>query len=648
VPGIGYSLNDILGNEISNICKMSSRSKISSFGIADGISGTLIDESRRIFWTAKDMDNVLFDGKNISNKDEAHWNGAVCRNLHDCEICCVLLPASKGWFSDHRIYPMVSISHTLYEKLRKFRPYKTHAHIAKDVTCGAPSRLLDVFTGEIICDTDGKAYFTVSHVWSSNNFGAPFSKNNKGYPWLKRMAKLLKLTYAWIDTYCIDQTDIKDKQREIGKMRDYYRNANSCAVLLDFTDTKDIDTFVANMRLLGVKALDNPYRRLGHIWALASIFYSNLLTDLWFKRIWTIQEIILSRSVVVDSSCGLVNLVELLKYYHIIVEIFGKMAMCGGDMDQTRTLSQYLYMITIDSVDSIIGDRLILTGHNLGSVLELCMGREATNQHDYVYGILGLLPNVSITVDYSLGLEDVTVSLFRESTRNGDLSWISWIGPFSLKNYSYIPIIGLSISVDKWESDLLNKISATFDEDMVILSEKMRVKIVGTARWEGAYPGVADNCNVLSALCSEEKLCESCLVLRFCNNGCCMQNEIWSTFLEASVNHNFCDKCVIYVDDGREYDECQPHIVKLFAKQPDFVVVLMKTQDNKYLVGRIDISVFPHKHVKVLMFGSPKTGYRGWIMDKGNRIGVVTSHEKSFVPYTKLDFRNFMRCVLCI
>jgi hypothetical protein len=576
--------------------RMSYRSKVSKFGIEDNVSEKFVDEARRIFWTTKE--NVLFGDKNISYKDHKHWDMS-CKDRKTCNTCMVLLPARVGWFSDERIHPMTSTSHMLYQVLGEFNPYKICASRIR-TTYKTPLKLLDVVTREIIRDTNDKEYFTVSHVWTSGNFGsAPFSEKNKGYPWLRRMSKLLKVRYAWVDTCCIDQNNTAEKQHEISNMRDYYANAHSCAVLFDSTDFKDIDTFIANMRLLAIKALDNPYRRLGHVWALASIFYSNLLTDVWFTRIWTIQEIMLSRNVVVDSSCGLVNLLELLRHYHMLVESLGRMAMCSDDMDQVRTLSYYLYNV----VDT----------YNMRNILELCMGREVTNSHDYVYGVLGLLPNISIKVDYAAPLEDVIVSLFRETTDGGDLSWISWVGSSCLENYSFVPVIGSSIFIDIWDT---SEIYMKFDS--MAIKSGTSVEVIGTARWNGVFMGITNICAVLHMLGSEERLCESCLVMKFCNNGCCKPHAVRSTMIKGNVLDNFCTNCDV---DEQQDDKCQQHMEELFAKQHNCSVLLMKTEDNKYLIGRINGGMMLERsQVEVFMFGN-----RGWIMDRGDRIGIVSS-----------------------
>jgi hypothetical protein len=566
----------------------------------------LAREARKILWTKKDDKVVVFGNKNISSNDCKHWDSSTCK-LQDCNVCDVLAPTSDGWFSDERIFPMTNTSHMLYERLCDFKPRKIQSK-RRRITHKTPLRLLDVTSGETTYDTAGKNYFTVSHVWSSGNFGIPFSKDDKGYPWLKRMSKLLKIRHAWIDTYCIHQDSVEEKQHEIGNMREYYANADSCAVLFSSTTPRDVDMFIANIQLLAHKAVDNPYRRLGHVWALASVYHSNMLVDEWFKRVWTIQEIMLSRSVVVDSSCGLVDLTELLKSYHVLVLSLGEIAMCGSEMDQARTLSYHLH----NGTDS----------HDMATVLELCMGRQATNGHDYVYGVLGLLPNIHVEVNYKLPLECVMLSLFRGAIENGDLSWISWIGPSSLKTHSFIPVIGSSLHVDRWNIDA-NDVHMTLEE-MTMGSNRMDVEIVGIAKWDGIYAGVANVCKVLEALCLGERLCCSCLVTRLCDNGCCTPHTVHITMAMAFVNGHPCENCIMFC--GQWSDECSKHMEEMFAKRHDSCVVLMKTLDNKYLVGKIHDQLVPDKYQQVVMFG--KQEVYGWIISKHNRIGIVSSHER--------------------
>jgi hypothetical protein len=573
----------------------------------------LVVEARNIFWNARE---ISFDGKIISCDDYKHWDKLACEPKN-CDTCCVLTPMSTGRFSDKRIFPMTDTSHMLYKEFDKFDPYNIHTKHS-GATRKMPLKLLHVKSRKVVYNIVNKKYFTVSHVWSSDYFNIvnPFSKDNKGYPWLKRMAKLLNIKYAWIDTCCIDQDNVEEKKREIGNMREYYMNASSCAVLLSSTSTTDIDIFIADIQLLAHNAIDNPYRRLGHSWTLASIFYSNLLTDEWFKRIWTIQEIMLSRSVVVNSSHGLVDLTELLKCYHTLVDKLGKMIICSDEMDQTRTLSQYLH----SGINS----------YNIGSVLELCVGRKATNEHDYVYGVLGLLPNIRIRVDYDAPLEDVTVSLFREATKNRDLSWISWIGPSFLENHKFIPVIGSSLCTDQWNSNILDKLSITFEDHMTIKSDMMDAEVIGIAQWNGAYPGITNICWVISLLCESEKICNSCFVMKFCNNGCCTPHIVRTVMTINSVDSYFCATCLAS-DDGERYHESLLHMEKLFAKQHDWCILLLRTQD-KYLIGRIDAQlVYDDRDKQVLMFGSPETGYRGWVMDGDYRVGIVPYHEKDFV-----------------
>jgi hypothetical protein len=493
------------------------------------------------------------------------------------------------------------------------------------VTYDAPLKLLNVLSREITYDTVGKDYFTVSHVWTSNYFsGVPFSADNKGYPWLKRMSALLKIQHAWIDTCCIDQNSVDEKQREIGNMREYYANASACAVILSSTNAGDIDTFAEDIKLLAHDATNNPYRRLGHVWALASILRSNLLTDEWFGRVWTIQEIVLSHKVVVESSNGLVDLAELLRCYYILVMSLGRIAMCSDEMNQVRTLSHYIH----DKVKS----------YDIAAVLELCVGRQATNKHDYVYGVLGLLPSIQVEINYNLSLETVMTSFFREAVKNKDLSWISWIGPSSLERHSYIPTIGSRLTIDKWDTTFLDGLSVAFDANMTIASHKMDVEIVGVADWEGSYPGLTNACAVLYVLCVDEKLCHSCLVTKLCARGCCTPYMIQTIMMTSGINYKFCTSCSNSSDIWS--DGCSKHMEMLFAKQHDRFTLLMKAQ-NKYLIGRTDCETrFDDTNNHVLMFGEQENGYRGWIMDGDRRIGIVSYHDKDLMFETPKRYPN--------
>jgi hypothetical protein len=582
------------------LCPADNMSLLNLLAIEDGVDEENIKNARKIFWNKQP--NVLFRGTQLS--DERYGHQMCYVNIRECNICSVTLPAINGWFSDERIISMTNTSYMLYKRLQKFQPYNMHKdtkhHIHKfhaNKPRKQPFKLLNVSTREIFHNI-GNKYFVVSHVWSSNYFGLvnPFSENNKGYLWLKRMSKLLKIKYAWIDTCCINQDDAEEKDREINNMRDYYVGADACAVILSSTNSRDIDEFIANIKLLVVNALDNPHRRLGHMWSLVSLYYSNLLTDEWFKRIWTIQEIMLSKLVVVDSSCGLVDFTELLQCYHVLVNELGRITAKSGS-EQVRTLAYHLFHPAETYV--------------MKDILELCAGRKATNSHDYVYGILGLLPNIIIQVNYKLPFDQVVVDLFTRVSVM-DLSWIAWYGSSHMENRTYLPVIGSSIMLYRWENITPNM---RFTQHGLALScSKIYAKVISIAQWNGEYAGSANNLKVLSTLC-ENIVCAGCIIERICKKDCCQRMYI------KQLPDPLCSKC--NSSQGMYGHECMEHINSMFSKPHDCAVLLLKS-DGKYLIGKTSNTLHLDETEKILlMFGD-----KGWIMENGKMVGIITECDK--------------------
>lgn len=113
-------------------------------------------------------------------------------------------------------------------------------------------------------------------------------------------------------------------------------------------------------------------------------------------------------------------------------------------------------------------------------------------------------------------------------------------------------------------------------------------------------------------------------------NKCCAPHMVQTTMSLACIDGNFCDNCLTSNDEWN--DGCSKHMEELFAKQHDCCVLLMRTQSNKYLIGRIADHLTPDsRYQQVLMFGDQEMGYRGWVMCGNRRIGIVPFHEKNFI-----------------
>lgn len=143
--------------------------------------------------------------------------------------------------------------------------------------------LLDTETLERVSfiDTgDVPPYAILSHTWSFRevsfqDLARPVSQYFKlpGFQKARKCCRLAErhgLPYLWIDTCCIDQKSSAELSEAINSMYQWYKNAEICIVYL-------VDFAVAEDKAKALEALDKAR---------------------WFKRGWTLQELLAPENVV--------------------------------------------------------------------------------------------------------------------------------------------------------------------------------------------------------------------------------------------------------------------------------------------------------------------------------------------------------------
>jgi hypothetical protein len=603
---------------------------------------------RKSFGNVPDMFHKItglqWHEEDSSHKCSKHQIDRYIPGSCNSTLCDIMSPTPTEWFEISSTWRMTEFSYYIHEHL-SFRPYISSI---MDANTFKPTKVLCVRTGMVVPGTACDAYFAVSHVWSSSNFVmvdrelsqnskeypwfGKLSLGSKGYPWLKRMSKLLKIKYAWIDTCCIDQENADEKKHEIGNMREYYRNAQACAVLHS-ADVKDIDDFISSMRILSVNA--TQFVRPAHSWALACIRYSKLLTDAWFTRIWTVQEAVLSKELVIDSSCGLVDMKELLRCYNIIVRIVGGIPMCD-DKNTVRMLSEFIGFGAMD----------------METILKLCANRQAKFKHDYIYGILGMLPNIQMDIDYTIPIKQVATQLYRALIKCGDISWLSWIGSSCIDRgrKSWIPTIGSSMIFAEWN----NGIALTYNRNLMdIFCSETSVEVLGGSTSDKMYTINFQPVITLCELSYNTGKCIGCITEMFCNRGCCRSWMIVKLAKEAEqIYFVVCNNCLMQRPDSTGYDSCKQHISKTFyrtlgsrlwltaSKTDDTHILVLawkpdgprtKATDIRWteeylLYGKRVEAITKYTNAKVFTSGN-----FGWLVSRTmERLGVVVACSKTY------------------
>jgi hypothetical protein len=216
-------------------------------------------------------------------------------------------------------------------------------------------------------------YAILSHTWGSDNDEVTFKeitegegRGKTGYHKLSFCSKQAArdgLDFFWVDTCCIDKTSSAELTEAINSMYKWYQKAKKCYVFL--TDV----------------SIDFPTNNVSpQTWA--TVFQDSR----WFKRGWTLQELLASRSV----------------------DFFSKHREWCGDK---TTLSQALHITTRIPVAALQGTPLYQ--FSVEDRMSWARDRETKREEDSVYSLFGIF-DVQLPLLYGEGRGRAMVRLRRE------------------------------------------------------------------------------------------------------------------------------------------------------------------------------------------------------------------------------------------
>lgn len=211
----------------------------------------------------------------------------------------------------------------------------------------------------------------------------------------------------WVDALCIDQSNYKEVESQIASMEIVYSRAGAVLAWINSQSNDAWLTRIAMIRLtelerlvygvfydVGKPAVNQPlwkewnHSTKGGYGPLEA--FDNLLRSPYFSRVWTIQEVLLSRNVIIcDGGLTLYFRTLLFKATQDGRWVTVEMLAPGGD----DSANVHADMFLSSCYRMLCGRR--------PSVLEallLAQDRRATKKHDSVYGILGLLDRSGIEV----------------------------------------------------------------------------------------------------------------------------------------------------------------------------------------------------------------------------------------------------------
>ncbi|KAL5326264.1 hypothetical protein ACEPPN_007402 [Leptodophora sp. 'Broadleaf-Isolate-01'] len=301
---------------------------------------------------------------------------------------------------------------------------------------------------------DNPLYDALSYVWGDENALDPILVNNQPFRTTKFLREALTLLRdsldkpltLWVDAICINQSDLEERRSQVLQMRRIYACAQQTRIRLDDDDepgeayslvvplldglARCYDIFVAwksqGEETVIEKVLSALWITLpgAELWdAVPFLFLSQ-----WFRRVWTIQELVVAAKAVAmygrkqiewSRLEDAVKMIQLARDYiesHPLGWISQKEAASGFRIGETdaildESLIRHIYNIYATLPITLIALRWQTRENKATSLLSTLRNawyHEATDPRDKVYALLGLVAEDERSryqVHYSISIE---------------------------------------------------------------------------------------------------------------------------------------------------------------------------------------------------------------------------------------------------
>jgi len=271
----------------------------------------------------------------------------------------------------------------------------------------------------------------------------------------------------WVDSLCIDQDNIKERNEQVKRMKEIYGRARAVIVWLGREERRD-DTAVRTMYHLCrepyvKEPLYLPYDLFVDGWPALIAF----MQKPYWNRCWIIQELAMNHNSTLFM-CGKYKLTRRMLRLGAIYN----QEISQASEDWSYQSGHDLELVDTWAVASRMCSIIKLTfkpdvGLGLDSLLNLVRQADATDKKDKVYSTLGLLdPAISgtVTPDYSLSVQQVYTDFMKStikasgrldpvvfggiSARDGWPSWVpDWREPFQRHHIQYLRTRQASMSL---------------------------------------------------------------------------------------------------------------------------------------------------------------------------------------------------------
>ena len=257
-----------------------------------------------------------------------------------------------------------------------------------------------------------QSYEALSYTWAST--GTSFIKANGSLipvsadleDTLSRLELKDSSRTLWIDAICINQEDILEKNKQVVFMRVIYQSAKRTIVWLGNNNpfekeatsyARDTDSAMAviekwntQLKAERQRQLQEPLKQLVPDYDKLYIAFSTMASKRWWRRIWIVQEVSVSKNVIVGCGRSWTDWAPFVEY--------SKWIRKARKTPWQSEFTMFHQMIDISTRHRDHG------ATSLHTLLKETSGFDATDSRDKVYALLGLSTEqdrAAISVDYS-------------------------------------------------------------------------------------------------------------------------------------------------------------------------------------------------------------------------------------------------------
>jgi hypothetical protein len=180
----------------------------------------------------------------------------------------------------------------------------------------------------------------------------------------------------WADALCINQSDDQEKPQQVSLMGGFYKIATAVLIslgedILEYSNVKLWKTIEKNAREFSM--ISEEFENAAEL--------IEFLNHHWFKRAWTLQEVILARRAVLICGSSCID-------WRLLTETVGPQWHLGA----LEKCTQVMQLDSTCEKGNLFKDMLLASAH-----------RDATDSKDRIYSLLSLLfqqNNTGIRADY--------------------------------------------------------------------------------------------------------------------------------------------------------------------------------------------------------------------------------------------------------